>query len=82
MNVKSFTDAQMDIKKQLDNLDTATIKLLAEDLFKARQYIGIGREAVTAEKLTDEQLDQMANELQAVAIMLLDEKLNPIKLEK
>lgn len=76
MKVKSLNETQKDIKKQLDNLDTATVKLLAKDHLKARQYIRIGREAIKADKLTDEELDQIANELQAVAKMLLDEKLN------
>lgn len=63
-----------DIKKQLQNLDIKTVELLAKDHSKAVDYIKIGREAIQGSELTDEEIESLASEMQAVAKMVFQDK--------
>lgn len=74
MASSSLKKTRDSIEKQLQTLNTETIKLLAEDHSKAQEYIKIGRELTNAEELTDKQTEGMANEMMIIAKMILAER--------
>jgi hypothetical protein len=78
MSTKNLEKTREDIKNQLQNLDIKTIELLATEHSKAVEYFKIGREVIHGSKLTDEEIEAKANEMQAVARMLLKEKSNTL----
>ena len=71
MSLKILKKSQEAIKKQLRNLDIKTVESLAKNHSKAVEYIKIGREAVEGTKLSEDQAESLANELQSIAEMEL-----------
>ena len=76
MNSKNVTEISKDYQKRLQNIETETLELIYKDHAKAVEYIKKGRKAVDGEELTDNQLEQIANEIQVIAKMILSERTN------
>lgn len=67
-----------DLKKkyqaQIELLDSDKLELIVEDREKALEYARKGIEQVEPEKLTPDHIEAMANEMQIIAKMILEER--------
>jgi hypothetical protein len=64
-------------RKQIQNLDSESLKSIAEDHSKALEYVKKGIELTNWDKsLTEENIEAIANEMQLVAQMVLKERVN------
>jgi len=61
--------------KQIQNLDSESLKSIVEDHSKAVEYVKKGIELTNWNKsLTDEDIEAIANEMQVVAKMIIKER--------
>lgn len=74
MDSKKLEELSEKYKKQLQNLDTQGLKMLADDHTRALEYAKNGIEMVEPENLTDEYVETVANTMQSVAKMILEER--------
>ena len=61
-------------KKKLANLDTETLRQVAQSHATAQQYAERGIGAVEPENLNERYIETIANEMQAIAKMVLKER--------
>ena len=59
---------------QIEQLDSDNLKIILEDREKALQYARKGIEQIEPEKLIPEHIESIANEMQIVAKMILEER--------
>lgn len=69
-----LTDLSEQYKKQIDSLDDETLRMTIDDRGKALEYARKGIEQIEPEKLTDEYVEAVANEMQNIAKMILEER--------
>lgn len=61
-------------KKQIQRLSTEIIRLILEDRSKALEYARIGIGQIEPNNLTEEHIEDVANELQRVAGFILEDR--------
>ena len=67
-------DLKKKFQSQVEQLDSNNLKIIVDNREKALEYARKGIEQVEPEKLTPEHIESMANELQIVAKMILEER--------
>ena len=67
-------DLKKKFQAEIEQFDSENLKIIAENREKALEYARKGIEQVEPEKLTPEHIESMANELQIVAKMILEER--------
>ncbi len=59
---------------QIEQLDSDNLKIILSDREKALEYAKKGIEQIEPKKLTPEHIESIANEMQIVAKMILEER--------
>lgn len=59
---------------QIEQLDSDNLKIILTDREKALEYAKKGIEQLEPEKLTPEHIESIANEMQIIAKMILEER--------
>lgn len=74
MNTTKVQELSLEHRRILNNLDKETLKLIVEDHSIAIEYAKKGVESVEPENVNREYIESVANEMQVLADMLLQER--------
>jgi len=74
MDAKKIEKLASEYKKQLDKLDSETLRIMSEDRSKATEYARKGIQEVEPENLSEEYVQTVANDMQVIARMILEER--------
>ncbi len=75
MNQRKVEEIASNYKEQLQKLDNEALRSIIKNRIKAIEYAKKGIEEVDPENLTDENIRLVAREMQIVANMLLEERI-------
>ena len=73
--IDDLTKQSEKYQKQLQGLNIATLSFIVSDRTRALEYAKKGIQEVEPENLTDEYVETVADEMQRVAKMFLEEKI-------
>ncbi len=74
MDAKKIEKLASEYKKQLDKLESETLQIMSGDRLKAVEYARKGIAEIEPENLNEEYVQTVANEMQVIAKMILEER--------